>query len=176
MAEVLNIEHAATTIIKVIWESLWYPQRKHRNIDSTWDSRVCYLIFYKSHWSFWTSLKGPHIRHRVAPPKYFQLYHLRRDNKAAEPLEASSISLQILSTIIMASENPSMTLNPKYDHYDYPTAASTKQTGHPGHLTPEQEAQVFQLRTMLEQKGYTERLDTLTMVWIWNGFFKDIGC
>lgn len=68
----------------------------------------------------------------------------------------------------MASENPSMTLDPKYDHYDYPTIAPTKQSGHPGHLTPEQEAQVFQLRTMLEQKGYTERLDTLTMV-------KDLG-
>jgi hypothetical protein len=63
----------------------------------------------------------------------------------------------------MESENPSMTLDPKYDHYDYPTTAPTKQTGHPGHLTPEQEAQVFQLRMMLEQKGYTERLDTLTM-------------
>jgi hypothetical protein len=64
----------------------------------------------------------------------------------------------------MASENPSMTLDPKYDHYDYPTTAPIEQTGHPGYLTPEQEAQVFQLRMMLEQKGYTERLDTLTMV------------
>jgi hypothetical protein len=109
-------------------------------------------------------LKGPHIRHSVAPPEYIQLYHSRRDNKAAEPPETSSVSLQTLSTIIMASENPSMTLDPKYDHYDYPTTAPTKQTGHPGHLTPEQEAQVFQLRMMLEQKGYKERLDTLTMV------------
>jgi hypothetical protein len=64
----------------------------------------------------------------------------------------------------MASENPHMTLDPKYDHYDFPTTAPTAQSGHPGHLTLEQEAQVFQLRTMLEQKGYTERLDTLTLV------------
>jgi hypothetical protein len=64
----------------------------------------------------------------------------------------------------MASENPTMTLDPKYDHYDYPTTAPTKQSGHPGHLTPEQEAQIYQLRMMLEQRGYTERLDTLTLV------------
>jgi hypothetical protein len=57
-----------------------------------------------------------------------------------------------------------MSLDPKYDHYDFPTTAPTKQSGHPGHLTPEQEAQVFQLRMMLEQKGYTDRLDTLTLV------------
>ena len=64
----------------------------------------------------------------------------------------------------MASENPTMALDPKYDHYDYPTTAPMKQSGHPGHLTPEQEAQVYQLRMMLEQRGYTERLDTLTLV------------
>jgi len=103
------------------------------------------------------------FHHSVAPPKYIQLY-LNRDNKTAEPLEASSISLQTLSTTTMESESPQMTLDPKYDHYDYPTISPTKQSGHPGHLTPEQEAQVFQLRMMLEQKGYTERLDTLTLV------------
>ncbi|OAX77171.1 hypothetical protein ACJ72_08533 [Emergomyces africanus] len=32
------------------------------------------------------------------------------------------------------------------------------------HTTPEQDAQVYQLRTMLEQLGYTERLDTLTLL------------
>jgi hypothetical protein len=64
----------------------------------------------------------------------------------------------------MASENPNMTLDPKYDHYDYPTTAPTKQSGHPGHLTQEQEAQVHQLRMKLEAAGYTERLDTLTLV------------
>jgi hypothetical protein len=55
-------------------------------------------------------------------------------------------------------------LNEKYDHYDYPTTSPNVQSGHPGHTTPEQDAQVFQLRTQLEQAGYTERLDTLTMV------------
>ena len=59
---------------------------------------------------------------------------------------------------------PEMELDPKYDHYDFPTTSPEVQTGHPGHTTPEQNAQVFQLRSQLEQAGYTERLDTLTMV------------
>lgn len=61
----------------------------------------------------------------------------------------------------MASEQK---LDPKYDDYDYPTTAPTPQSGHPGHTTPEQDAQVFQLRMQLEQLGYKERLDTLSMV------------
>lgn len=52
----------------------------------------------------------------------------------------------------------------KYDDYDYPTSSPNVQSGHPGHTTPEQDAQVFQLRTQLEQAGYAERLDTLCMV------------
>jgi hypothetical protein len=64
----------------------------------------------------------------------------------------------------MASANPTMTLDPKYDHYDYPTTAPKPQNGHPGHTTPEQDAQVYQLRMKLEAAGYTERLDTLTLV------------
>lgn len=55
-------------------------------------------------------------------------------------------------------------LDPKYDDYDYPTTAPTAQNGHPGHTTPEQDAQVFQLRSMLEQEGHTKNLDTLTLV------------
>ena len=54
-------------------------------------------------------------------------------------------------------------LDPKYDDYDFPTISPTTQSGHPGHLTPQQEAQVYQLRMMLEGKGLTERLDTLTL-------------
>jgi hypothetical protein len=68
----------------------------------------------------------------------------------------------------MASENPSMKLDPKYDHYDYPTTSPNKQSGHPGHTTPEQDAQVYQLRMKLEADGYTERLDTLTLVRVQN--------
>lgn len=65
----------------------------------------------------------------------------------------------------MASEAPAIqNLDPKYDHFDYPTVSSNKQSGHPGHTTPQQDAQVFQLRTKLEQAGYTERLDTITLV------------
>lgn len=52
----------------------------------------------------------------------------------------------------------------KYDDFDYPTTSPEVKAGHPGHTTPEQDAQVFQLRTQLEQAKYTERLDTLSMV------------
>jgi len=55
-------------------------------------------------------------------------------------------------------------LDPKYDDYDFPTTAPEVKSGHPGHTTPEQDAQVFQLRSMLEAMGYTDRLDTLTML------------
>lgn len=58
-------------------------------------------------------------------------------------------------------------LDPKYDDYDYPTIAPTPQSGHPGHTTPEQNAQVSQLRMLLEQAGYTKNLDTLTLVCLW---------
>lgn len=64
----------------------------------------------------------------------------------------------------MAAANPTLTLDPKYDHYDFPTTAPGAQNGHPGHTTPEQDAQVTQLRQKLETDGYTERLDTLTLV------------
>lgn len=57
-----------------------------------------------------------------------------------------------------------MQLDPKYDDYDFPTTSPESQSGHPGHTTPEQDAQVFQLRTKLEQAGYKDRLDTLTLV------------
>lgn len=65
----------------------------------------------------------------------------------------------------MAAPAPrELPLDPKYDDYDFPTTAPTPQNGHPGHTTPEQDAQVFQLRTMLEAEGYTKDLDTLTLV------------
>jgi hypothetical protein len=64
----------------------------------------------------------------------------------------------------MAADTPTMSLDPKYDHYDFPTTSPNKQSGHPGHTTPEQDAQVHQLRMKLEAAGYTERLDTLTLV------------
>jgi|SRR5205809_448444 len=60
--------------------------------------------------------------------------------------------------------NPHMDLDPKYDDYDHPTTAPERQYGHPGHTTKEQDAQVYQLRAMLEQEGYTERLDTLCLL------------
>ncbi|RMD42338.1 hypothetical protein DV735_g2790, partial [Chaetothyriales sp. CBS 134920] len=55
-------------------------------------------------------------------------------------------------------------LDPKYDDYDYPTTAPETQPGHPGHTTKEQDAQVHLLRMQLEALGYTERLDTLTLL------------
>lgn len=57
-----------------------------------------------------------------------------------------------------------MELDPKYDHYDFPTVAPVSQSGHPGHTTPEQDAKVHVLRSALEQQGYKDRLDTLTML------------
>ncbi|KAL2826983.1 CRAL-TRIO domain-containing protein [Aspergillus cavernicola] len=52
----------------------------------------------------------------------------------------------------------------KYDDYDFPTTAPEAKAGHPGHTTPEQDAKVEQLRSELEQEGYTQRLDTLTLL------------
>ncbi|KAI4278977.1 MAG: hypothetical protein LQ337_000584 [Flavoplaca oasis] len=59
---------------------------------------------------------------------------------------------------------PQLNSDSKYDDYDYPTTSPTAQSGHPGHTTPEQDAHVYQLRTQLEQAGYSERLDTLSML------------
>ncbi|KAL5338646.1 CRAL-TRIO domain-containing protein [Aspergillus crustosus] len=52
----------------------------------------------------------------------------------------------------------------KYDDYDFPITAPEAQVGHSGHTTPEQDAKVEQFRTELEAEGYTERLDTLTLL------------
>lgn len=64
----------------------------------------------------------------------------------------------------MAAAEQNIPLDPKYDQYDFPTTAPEPKSGHPGHTTPEQDAKVHQLRTTLEQLGYTERLDTLSML------------
>lgn len=67
----------------------------------------------------------------------------------------------------MATPNTTTTnnnLDPKYDDYDFPTTSPDPQSGHPGHTTPEQDAQVSQLRMLLEQLGYKDRLDTLTLL------------
>ncbi|KAL9090966.1 MAG: hypothetical protein Q9159_001709 [Coniocarpon cinnabarinum] len=55
-------------------------------------------------------------------------------------------------------------LDEKYDHYDYPTKSPVELSGHPGHTTEEQDAKLAQLRMMLEQEGYKDRLDTLTLL------------
>lgn len=57
-----------------------------------------------------------------------------------------------------------MDLDPKYDAYDFPYTAADPQDGHAGNLSEQQIAQVHQLRMMLEAEGYTDRLDTLTLV------------
>ena len=61
-------------------------------------------------------------------------------------------------------EKHPLQLDPRYDHYDYPTEAPTPQSGHPGYTTPAQDAQVSQLRMMLEAEGIKEGLDTLCLV------------
>lgn len=67
-------------------------------------------------------------------------------------------------TATMATASTSMELDPKYDHYDFPVESPIAQSGHPGHTTKEQDAAVHQLRMTLEQQGYKERLDTLTLL------------
>lgn len=57
-----------------------------------------------------------------------------------------------------------MDIDKKYDNYDFPVTAAERQDGHAGHLNEQQIAQVHQLRMMLEAEGYTDRLDTLTLV------------
>jgi len=64
----------------------------------------------------------------------------------------------------MAEDKGTLKLDPKYDQFDYPIVSANTQSGHPGHTTPEQEAQVYQLRMKLEAAGYTDRLDSLTLV------------
>ena len=58
--------------------------------------------------------------------------------------------------------------DPKYDRYTYPLVSSNKAPGHPGHTTPEQDALVMVFRAELEKEGHTERLDTHTLVRIYN--------
>ncbi|KAL4892117.1 CRAL-TRIO domain-containing protein [Aspergillus ambiguus] len=70
----------------------------------------------------------------------------------------------------MAAPTDNQVTPSKYDNYDFPTTApedkdnKEAQSGHPGHTTPEQDAKVEQLRSELEKEGYTERLDTLTLL------------
>lgn len=64
----------------------------------------------------------------------------------------------------MAAAATQAPFDSKYDDYDFPTTAPESQPGHPGHTTPEQDAAVAQLRSQLEQAGYKERLDTLTLL------------
>merc|ERR1712000_115675 len=86
------------------------------------------------------------VEHTLAPIETLPRLTMSRTSK-----EAQNVS-------------PQMDLDPKYDDYDFPTTAPESQSGHPGHTTKEQDAQVHQLRAMLEQEGYTERLDTLTLL------------
>ncbi|KAK6543180.1 cytosolic factor, phosphatidylinositol/phosphatidylcholine transfer protein [Orbilia ellipsospora] len=54
----------------------------------------------------------------------------------------------------------------KYDNYNFPHTHPDDDIskGHPGGTDDLQDAQVHQLRGLLEQEGYTERLDTNTML------------
>ena len=75
-----------------------------------------------------------------------------------------TLQLNKYSTTPVVMTGPQIKSDSKYDDFDYPTTSPEVKTGHPGHTTPEQDAQVFQLRTQLEQLNYTERLDTLCLV------------
>lgn len=67
-----------------------------------------------------------------------------------------------MATATAARHEP--TLDPKFDSFDFPIIAPHPQNGHPGYTTEMQEAQVNQLRMMLEHDGYKNNLDTLTLV------------
>ena len=92
-----------------------------------------------------------------------QLYLLLRDQKATQFLPLVPLLTSLPTPTTMAT-NPQMALDPKYDDYDFPTTAPEVQSGHPGHLDEVQQAQVNQLRQLLEKEGFTERLDTLTLL------------
>lgn len=96
------------------------------------------------------------------PPTTFPNSHVVTTTFLPTTSPPPQLLLQILAN--MAAANPSIQLDPKYDDYDFPTTAPEGRPGHPGHTTPEQDAQVHQLRMKLESQGYTERLDTLTLV------------
>ncbi|KOS18088.1 Sec14 cytosolic factor [Escovopsis weberi] len=55
-------------------------------------------------------------------------------------------------------------LSEKYDDYDFPVTPKDPQPGHYGNIDEVQAASVEQLRLMLEAEGYSERLDTLTLL------------
>jgi hypothetical protein len=57
-----------------------------------------------------------------------------------------------------------MSLDSKYDNFTFPATNPESGAGHPGHTTPEQDEKVVQLRKELEEEGYSDRLDTLTML------------
>lgn len=57
-----------------------------------------------------------------------------------------------------------MDINPKYDDYYFPVKAPQEKKGHAGYLKEDEIAKVHQLRMLLEAEGYTERLDTLTLL------------
>lgn len=84
---------------------------------------------------------------------------------AATPPSGSSTSLATSGPASLPPATNPLPLDPKYDDYDFPTTATETRSGHPGFTTPEQDAQVFQLRVMLEAEGYGPvRLDTLTLL------------
>lgn len=80
------------------------------------------------------------------------------------PLSSLSARLLPPPAVLTAIATATMDIDPKYDHYDFPTECVEPLNGHAGHLTEEQIAQVHQLRMMLEAEGYKDRLDTLTLV------------
>ncbi|KAK5995530.1 Sec14 cytosolic factor [Cladobotryum mycophilum] len=55
-------------------------------------------------------------------------------------------------------------LSEKYDNYDFPITPENPQPGHYGNINEIQAASVEQLRLMLEAEGYTNELDTLTLL------------
>ncbi|KND89300.1 Sec14 cytosolic factor, partial [Tolypocladium ophioglossoides CBS 100239] len=125
---------------------------------------------------------GPPSILSPAPPRSVLLssfHFLQSPNKllrlclAPFRFNLSSSSLALFSSFVLQTCSPApftslesiaMDLDTKYDNYDFPYTAAEAPQGHAGNLTEEQIAQVHQLRMMLESEGYTDRLDTLTML------------
>ncbi|KAI1331588.1 CRAL-TRIO domain-containing protein [Xylariaceae sp. FL0255] len=63
-----------------------------------------------------------------------------------------------------AKAESNMELDPKYDNFNFPITAVENRSGYSGHLNASQQAQISQLRMMLEAAGCKQHLDSLTML------------
>ena len=109
------------------------------------------------------SPQSSYARTSTTTPVPSTAYCLHNRAKQPQPYKPS-LHFRHTRTMAAVPAAREVPLDPKYDHYDFPTVSPTAQSGHPGHTTAEQDAQIFQLRSALEAAGHTKNLDTLTLV------------